>query len=173
MSGGLLYCEVDLQWQWENNMARIEGMKVGSQAERDRPVISSEHGANSHVSPSPIAGVKEWHNNKDFSAVIFNHRSMDYLSMDTSNKVCGDVGKHCQEFHQKRVLRNYRSLWFSSSHSLTSCYTRRPGSCVVAWWWSVPLQLFAHSQPRATLSLQHPAPVLHNTTYVHFGLVWE
>lgn len=40
MSRGLLYCEANLKWQSENNMAGTEGMKDGSQPERDRPVIS-------------------------------------------------------------------------------------------------------------------------------------
>lgn len=44
MSWGLLYSEANLEWQLENNMAGNEGMKDGSQPERDRPVISQSTG---------------------------------------------------------------------------------------------------------------------------------
>lgn len=62
MSRGLLYCEANLEWQSEDNMAGIEGMKDGSQPERDRPVIS-QSAALTLVSVSLSECRGEKHNN--------------------------------------------------------------------------------------------------------------
>lgn len=94
MSRGLLYCEANPKWQSENNMVGIEGMKDGSQLERDRPVISQS-------TPLTLLSVslrKTWaKTNKQASkqqkinAVIcytyFNHKAGDYTSLGKPTKL--------------------------------------------------------------------------------------
>lgn len=73
-------------------MAGIEGMKDGSQPERDRPVISQ-----SAVLTLMSVSLGECRGTNDTITVIscsyFNHKAMDYTYMDTPTKLCDNVRK--------------------------------------------------------------------------------
>lgn len=120
-------------------MAGIEGMKDGSQPERDRPVISQSAALTlMSVSLSECRGAEKNNTITVICCSYFNHKVMNCTSTDESTKLCDNGREYKQHgvtrIPPEKVLVTQGHCDFpckSCSHSHCVCCTRCLGSCAM------------------------------------------
>lgn len=142
-------------------MAGTEGMKDGSQPERDRLLISQSGALTLMCLSFSECRVKKKKTKNTMTLICcsyFNHKAADYTSLQAV----------IMWAPPEKIFITKGSVQVALT--LTSCQLHKSPGVLCSQHWHCSCLHIPHGGP---LSSQHPAPGLHNATYVHVGSMCE